>query len=111
MVKYDVYKNNVLLGEGLKKKEAIAIINISNNAFDCNLPVVHNDNELINIKGHQVRRYEVDANYISERFPPKLMAEWDRMTLAAELIRQEQGKIVETIINGKLEKVTVPRGR
>lgn len=59
------------------------------------------------ISGYEI--HIVHANKAPTLLPPRLIKEWDNMTIAAEMIRQGQGKIVFKRIDGEYRKVTVPR--
>lgn len=102
MALYSLYdlKENKLIGTNLNNHEISKITNL----LDRN--VANYARELLVYKNRYVIR-----NMEPREKDDTLFNEWDNMTVAAELIRTGQGKIISKIINGKVQRVTVPIGR
>ena len=102
MALYSLYdlKENKLLGINLNHHE------ISEKTQLLSKNVANYARELLVYKN----RYVIRNMEPSEK-DDALFNEWDNMTVAAELIRTGQGKIISKMINGKVQKMTVPIGR
>ncbi len=111
MYKYNVYKNENLLVEGLGRQELTKFTGISRGGLDYLLDQIVNDEDRVSYKGYEIERHLCEDSKISNLgITAKHIKEWNNMMMAAELLRQGQGRIVTKIINGKKVKVTVPNG-
>lgn len=101
---FDVYKNGELLGKDKTFHELLNFFNLT--SISLKTYISNRKQNKLMIQGHLVIVNTNDRRH--SEFTNGLIADWDNMTIAAELIRTGQGKIERRLINGNYRKVTVP---